>query len=600
MILPVPGKSIDVKRDYRRLPLPQILLVFAFAGQHGVAGPTDTEPSLPLEVREAELNTTWIGRIAEKYRELDKQMESLTSKQKLTVGDIQAVNAAYRLYVQIDRVAIRLSELREPAGVDIHLRVMNHHAKMKEMSQQIKSESDFQSFQSKLARDYVSEARKREKILTKVRSLAKQGKWDEADEALNTEQDFLEAGKLWLEDAVWSAVMGRFGEARREIGDKLQHAHADQNEASLKEALGDKKPNLKQESIALQRAAQSLKATPETNYLGKSCTGPQLITAAIDRWSELQREVIRYEVNYWYLKRSRDASVEQEYEAFRTQIGNLIAEVVAADAERISEDEARPLYLAHLTSIAPIVARAFDDKLHDTLRAGLDPLLEKSPQLRVEVDGYEQATEGILTWRERTATAYAKSRRKEFTNLVETYSAASQRVQPLRGLFSNVQKPGSLFDPADRLMQAVAPQMINKKVFLFQVDGSRATNQSTYSRLQGGCFASLQLNRMPSATVALLKSDLMVTDERPPLSLKAAGVIWAAENGCVDEIGADVTALEFQALAPRCLQVTASDSHLVHTSEIATQQFLEPEKQVMTRFDVHPVWYRYRYQFVGP
>ncbi|MCY2964774.1 MAG: hypothetical protein NT069_14240 [Planctomycetota bacterium] len=587
-------------RVFSRRVWPLALIVIAFGGPFCVAGPTDTEPSRPLEVREAELNTAWIGKITDKYGDLDKQMESLTSRQKLTVGDVQAVNAAYRLYVQIDRVAIRLSELREPAGVDMHLRVMNHHTKLKEMSQQIKSESDFQSFQAKLARDYISEARKREKVLTKVRSLAKQGKLDEADQTLNDEQDFLEAGKLWLDDAVWGGVMGRFGEARREIGDKVQRLHTDQNEASLKEALGDKKPNLKQESIALQRAAQSLKATPETNYLGKSCTGPQLITAALDHWSELQREVIRYEVNYWYLKKSRDASVEQEYEAFRTQIGNLIAEVVAADAERINEAEARPLYLAHVTAIAPIVARSFDDKLHDILRAGLDPLLEKSPQLRVEVDGYEQATEGILTWRERAATAYAKSRRKEFTNLVETYSAASQRVQPLRGLFSNVQKPGSLFDPADRLMQVVAPQMINKKVVLVQIDGSRASNQSTYSRLQGGCFASLQLNRMPPATVALLKSDLLVTDERPPLSLKAAGAIWAAENGCVDEIGADVTAVEFQALAPRCLQVTASDSHLVHTSEIATQQFLEPEKQVMTRFEVHPVWYRYRYQFVGP
>lgn len=585
-------------------PSPAATLVFAVSFVLAIlvpvigcpGGPTNLEPRTSLEVRDAALNTQW----GEKSEELSQTLNELMLKlaeREATVDQISTVNKAFTVQHQLDRLALRLMELREPAGVDFHLRAGASQAKLKEISAKIKADGEFQKVLNKMGREYLAEARKREKALGKVRGLARQGEWNEAEEALNGLQDELEVGRLWFEQAVFSPALKPFSDARSEINENVRRLYRDSNSESLRAALGQGRPDVTGEVDSLRLASSTLRTSPKAGYFSASLSGPEIVKQALQRCSELQQSVIRYETLHWYDRNARDSIIEQQYEAYRGQLVSLLADVIAADAERAGSEDLRPLYLAYLNVLSPVVARAFDETIEETLTHALDPLLAKSPELRAEVTGYEQATDGVLAWRRRTAEAYAKARRKEFPSMGEVYTTASRGIAPLRGLFSN-QRMGSLYDPADQLMEAVAPLLLGKKVSLTGVDASRAGEQPTTSRLQGGSFARLQVARLPPAAVDQLKADLFVREGHGPMTLRAASAIWAVENGCVEEIGAEITALQFSALAPTALRVTGTDAHLVHLSQIATQEFIEPEKQVVTQFDVYPVWYRFKYQFV--
>jgi hypothetical protein len=578
------------------------LLLAAWLAIQGavLAGPNDQDPAAALSARPTEDAVAWVAGAVEAARQLNEQLIALADR-KLAVADAPSLSQAYATAMQLQRFGKRLSDLREPAGVDFDLRAERAIERIRAWVQEVRKLPDFPRAQNELARQFLAECRKRQKGLPNVRRLAQLGKLAEADLACNTLADELQAGQLWFDTSFWSPLLKPFAETRVIFAEQLRQEWKTRDAAWLAKMLEDARPQPEPSALLseFRHAVDGLASSATISFRGKLLAGPQWVSAAFEEVERVQAAVVAYDACHWYAKGTRDRRMAQSFLALRDELPSLVAGAVVNEARRAGREEIPALYRDYVLAMAPLAARAFDEPLADSLQRALQPLLETSEELAEQVAGYRQATAGILAWRARTAEAYARARRKGVRPLEEVYLESVRAQPPLRGLMGASQKPMSLLDPADDLARAASLASVGRAVLLHKSDGSRGGAQPAASRFAGGCFALVNLARPSQAVIEALKADLFAAQSRKPLSLEAAAAIWGLENGCVEELGGQISSLQFDPLATACLAVTPADVQFIHTGPLITDQFIEPERQLCARLEVQPAWQRHKYQWVG-
>jgi hypothetical protein len=286
-----------------------------------------------------------------------------------------------------------------------------------------------------------------------------------------------------------------------------------------------------------------------------------------------------------------------------------VTKAVRADAARLGGNlaKARTRYAEYLAVLAPEVALSESNALLDELNAAVGAF-KAIPELDRELLAYEQATDPLLDWRERTAEAQAKAARNELMPLEAVFREASSQAR-LPGVGGEEQpeplkwgaKPGLVQDPVPLVRVALNAALADRGVLLkhaLPVAGSAGVSQTPLAK---GLYAELPVTPVPAPLIARLERDLLVGPKRPPLSLRAATALWGLRNGVVLEVGGRTNAVELEAPGPRWLNVAADDLAFVNAGPLVTSQVVDFERQVLARVRVQPSWYRYRYQFrAGP
>jgi len=576
------------------------MLVALAACRTGLPGPGDQEPAAPLAVRPTEDALAWVQTAAATSQKLVDQLAALADRE-VSSADAIDLNAAWATACQLQRLGKRLIDLREPAGVDFELRAERAFEQIRKRVQQVRQHADFSRVQNELARGFQGECRKRQKSLPNVKRLVQTGKLAEADEAYNKLADDLQSGQLWFDASFYAPLLKPFADTKALYAEKFRQEYKANDAAWLAKALEDATPRPDPATLLgeLRRAVDQMGTAPTVTFEGQPLTGPQWIRAAAEAVQRMQAVVTRHDVYHWYAKGVRDKRTVQGFQTLREELPGLLARGIEASVRQVEPAQIPELYLACLEALTPLASRAWDDAFVNSLERSLQPLLETSPELRERVMAYDQATSGMLAWRARTAQACARDRRKDLKPLEEVFQEAVRPNPPLRGLMGASQQPMCLMDPLDELTRVASQLAIGKGVILKKVDGSRGVARPVASRYASGCYATMLLTSPPSAVIESLKGDLLVVGDRKPLTLEAASAIWALEHGCVEELGGQTASLHFEAMTMACLSLTPDDAQFVHLGPLATDELIEPERQLCAWLEVQPAWYLYKYQFVG-
>ena len=565
-------------------------------------------PEALLAVREGSPAGELVAELEGEAERLAVTLQEL-GERKLLASDIGAMNAAYKQALRLQQAGQLLSVAREVAGADLQARGSHAVEQLKKWSTTIKGQPDFSRIQGRLTKEFISETKAREKKLNRVRSLLKQAKSEEAQVALRELFDDLAAGALWVDPSIYEAAERMFEKDQRDVDEAVKGELREKAEASLNELPERKTPDVRGLSQEIQQALTALETQETVEFRGEKRTGPELLREISRSLASLQAQIVRHDIARLYAAGTREAQAAQLFEVTRAEFPKWVTKAVRADAARLGGNlaKARTRYAEYLAVLAPEVALSESNALLDELNAAVGAF-KAIPELDRELLAYEQATDPLLDWRERTAEAQAKAARNELMPLEVVFREASSQAR-LPGVGGEEQpeplkwgaKPGLVQDPVPLVRVSLNAALADRGVLLkhaLPVAGSAGVSQTPLAK---GLYAELPVTPVPAPLIARLERDLLVGPKRPPLSLRAATALWGLRNGVVLEVGGRTNAVELEAPGPRWLNVAADDLAFVNAGPLVTSQVVDFERQVLARVRVQPSWYRYRYQFrAGP
>ncbi|MFM7159320.1 MAG: hypothetical protein ACKO3P_03000, partial [Planctomycetaceae bacterium] len=370
-------------------------------------------------------------------------------------------------------------------------------------------------------------------------------------------------------------------------------------------------PDVRALSQAIEQALTALESQATVEFQGEQRTGPELLREISRSLASLQAQIVRHDVARLYATGTREAQVAQLFDVTRAEFPKWVARATRADAARLAGNpaRARTRYAEYLSALAPEVALSETNKLLDELTAAVGAF-KSIPELDRELLAYEQATDPLLDWRERVAEAQAKAARNELLPLETVFREASSQARLASGETDGDgqgeplkwgSKPGLVQDPVPLVRGALTTALADRGVLLKHALPAAGNTGLSLTPPLKGLYAELPVTPVPATLVARLERDLLVTPNRPPLSLRAAAAVWGLRNGIVLEVGGRTNAVELEAPGPRWLKVVPDDLAFVNAGPVVTRQVVDFERQVLARVRVQPTWYRYRYQFrAGP
>lgn len=574
--------------------------VVAIAGLIGLAnlrlavaqGPSTNAPEKSLAVRPIEPLSGWIdelqtlnGRLQERLREFQNDPPKLSS--------VSDMNEAYRQTVRIARLARRLIEAREPAGLDFLARAEIAQKRLKKWSEQIRQDPEFNRVSGRIRKDFITETKSREKRLSKVRSLVRQADWEQAEQTLAELVDDLPAAGLWLDASLAQQGLEVFENDRREVNRGYARFIQDRLTRAMDELQVSQAPAVDALRQQIERAVQDYRQSPEVVYQGESLNGPALARRFFEDWSGMQLQVTRHAAVSSYRQQPRALVAEQALDSLFDRYPEWIEELARHDAQR-GGDRAVLLkkYADYIEALAPLAARAFDENRVASLQKSLAPLANH-PEIRDEIQGYRAATEVILIWRRKMADAQVATMSNEFETLDQALQKARQELTGREDAFRWNQSPGEVADPLNELIPSLGGKAENRLVRLKSVDASRDENRRGATTARGSAYGMVTIPRIPPGILAGLRRDLLVDAQHPPLTLRAAAVLWAVEQGCADEVGGQTTEVGCEAVAPAWLGLTRQNVAYLPVGSLATRDFRNLDKAICLAVTIQPTWVRY-------
>jgi len=555
-------------------------------------GASSSSPSAPLSVRETEPLPAWVSELQVLDEKIDQRLQEYTADPP-TLSSVANLNEVSTSIVRMSRLARRLSDAREAAGHDYLARAERAQKQLRKIAEVIKQDPDFPRVQAKIRKDFVTETKSREKKLGRVKSLIKQGDWEKADETLGELTDELPAASLWLDNVLIQQALDLFESDRREIVRGASKSVQERLLRGMRETLPLQPPDVEALAEMIERTVKDYQQSAEVSYRGMALRGPGLVRRFYDDWRAAQLQVTRHAALCSYMQQPRSVAAEQALEALADRLPTLIEDLARTDASRGSDRAGLlALYAGYVQSLAPIAARQFDPARTAVLQNSLSPLANHAA-IRDEVQGYRVATDAILAWRRRVAEAQSVG----LSAQSETVDQLLQKVwQSIRGgdeAFRWKETPGEAGDPLDQLIPFVTQSTVNKSIRLKSLDASRTESRMGTTIARGAAYAMVAIPKVSPPLIAGIRRELLIDEQHPPLTLRAAAALWALENACVEEVGGQITEVSCEAVAPAWLSLTESNNAYLPPGSLLTRDFRNLEKSVCLKLSIQPVWLQY-------
>jgi hypothetical protein len=570
--------------------------------------PTLKEPAGPLAVRDQEESTELFQAAFALYEQLDRdvgQMRSRMESGKLKGVKLQVLGEMECRLMQLQRAAGRLSRLGEAAGGDLVLRAAYLGNDLSAIKGAWRVVPENAQQLSGIVGPLIAQTEKRKKDLAKAEALAKEGKWEEAQEVLLRVIYELHRVGVWVDLNVrpYGAFVALEAKTEPEAVAAVVTRAADQ-------ALVDRtglKPDWQALEAQIGQATQALGSNGKADVDGQSLEGPEALASFTQRWKALHVNACRCLALDWALDhlRQTDSNASgfvSEQHRFHEQLAAALAGLIEADAGRADAAAAENLYPRYVRNVAALAALSAGSALADRLEPALQKLAERSPRLAGNVQAYALATDDLLRWRQRTAEAYAQKHRATYPPLDDRFTAAAGAQGENIGvkLISGAGPFGGQQMAAAPKIMADAESLVGQKVAVQYAMGPRANSKLRYSPVRGLTYARIPVDEQLAQAAAALADDLLVVDSAPPLTLDAAVALESAAQGDLAAAGGEIRGVGLNSLIPRFETLQDTEWGLAPLGPLnlgSGERHLGA--RVLVRCDVVLQWAQHRYFFIA-
>lgn len=519
---------------------------------------------------------------------------------------------------QLERLGPQLSIYGEPAGEDFRMRFTYLATpQWGEVVLPYASAPSSQNFVNSIRLALKKQTPTRMKTLEKLQKLVAEQKWKVAEDELYQLFDGLEAGTCFLSDQERNEIGMPFAEVRSAIDTAMRRIRSQEAAQLLGQSRSQQTPDFASHLKAFLEATAAVATSGQANWDGEQVTGPQLVEKIGSRWIEVHVASIRCRALDWAMqplfqmaganatKISPDPTsqmLQDQYSQFSTAAIEAIIALIRADAARVSGDDIARLYTAYVASLAPLARQVADEKAVKAWDSALQQFAEKSPAFAAEVKSYNAATEELLRWRARTAASLVHARSGEFPTLDKHLYDATVSKDTFLGLFP--ERPDGQLAPrllaaAPAILTVATPRLMGKQATAFDVVRVSPTSTSSIARYRARTYANVPAGLDLSAQVSALKSDLLIGEQSPALTLAAATSAHSAERGDLAAVGGELVGHHLEGLITRFAALSTAASVLVPLGVLPTEDIKQPLlPQMLMRFDIKPAWVQHEHFYV--
>ncbi len=563
-------------------------------------GPSLSDPLATLPSRGGKGNQPPYGRALAALEEAQNGLAEIEAKIEsgtLSPKHLLEVGRAHVAAQQAQRWGYRLQFWAEPAGYDIAHRARLIDERIRKIQERMRANVEVELRLRRGIPVLEREAVKRSKQLKKVEQLCQQGNWSRADDELTHHLDTLETMACWYDDDHRNHVLRFFLKLEQQINKEILRPIHDEAKAELASLRSDPRPKMT-ELLALAKAAgNSVRTSGGATLNGADLPGPQAVLALVGMWGEVQLAALRERALAWTMSQLPDpvslatlpaddaVALEKDYDEFANSFAAELVQLVRADAANATAGDCRDRYLAYLGvlgQVSPLIAAT---PLLKDVEPALTELAAKSPEFAQEVSAYRRATSPLLKWRARVSQAQVQVR-------LGNYPPLDQKVR------QDLQPTGDpnlmLRVPVSVTMSKLAESLSDQKVSVSDVVATSEPTGSAISRLDRRMFAKLPLTDVGHAT-SLLRVELLVHEEAPPLSLEAALAIFSADQNWFTHAGGEVTSAEFGSLTARFEFIGPTDWGLVRLGPLPKETDKEFARLLVVSAELRPAWVAHQY-----
>jgi hypothetical protein len=518
---------------------------------------------------------------------------------------------------QLERLGAQLKIYGEPAGADFSMR-FSYLATPQwwDVVTPYAAAPSSQKFVNSIRLAVKKQTPARMKTLERLQKMVAEQKWQAAEDELYRLFDGLEAGTCFLSDKEREEIESPFGEVKAAIDTAMRRIRSQEAAQLLGQSRAEQTPDFASHTTAFREATAAIAATGQANWDGEQVTGPQLVEKIGVRWTEVHVACLRCRALDWAMQPlfqmaganatriSSDPTsqtLQQDYAQFSSTCIESIVSVLRADAARVSGEDVAELYVAYLNSLAPLARQVADENAVKAWDVALRQLAARSPAFDAEVKSYDAATQELLRWRARTAASITQARSGEFQTLDKHLYDATVSKNPFLGLFP--ERPDGQLAPrllasAPAILTVATPRLMGKQATAFDVVRVSPTSSSAIARYRARTYAKVLAGLDLSAQVSALKSDLMIGERSPALTLATATSVHSAERGDLAAVGGEIGGHHLEGLITRFAALPTPASVLVPLGVLPTEDLKQPLlSQTLMRFDVKPVWVQHEHFF---
>lgn len=470
---------------------------------------------------------------------------NLAKQGPLTEFPIGEISKAHVANLMLGRIADELELLHEPAYADLRANHTNFTAMIAAivgLLQQMPAYAEGPVRQA-LEKSFANE----QKRIPSIKKLIMSKRFLEADKEIYGCVDRMELTALWLAKER-RGVTQPFLSLRLPYGEPMK---AEKIAETMKVFEEQKKlyPTEGFDLVTRVRGAGTQLSTGATaTWGGESLSGPRILSAIYAEWQQTLPRLIRMQAITSAVEHpaNSNAKVHQQidYSTFTPELTKAIGGMIEADVQDCTAEEAPDLYISYVKEMAPLAAESKSAEFQDHMQRSLDKLLKLNPDFAKTVTKYNNATVKHLEWRAKIAAAQADIITEGAPDVSQAVHDAFMEAGTFRGFVGR--QDAAAYRPISPVMITLRKRshlLLDRAVKVPQVRQSPGVSDSLYLPYDGRISGKIPMPAKTAALekeIALLKLDLLIGENAPPLTLPAATALWRAEHGAWNSVGAVV------------------------------------------------------------
>ncbi len=515
---------------------------------------------------------------------------------------------------QLRRLAEQLDILGETAGVDYRMRADALFRTTSDIIDAFRGNpvTARQMDKVRVALKKQEPARARE--IEKLTKMAREGKWEATEAALYKYLDQLGVATACLSNPEKIQIYTPFGEVRGAVDQAMRQARTSQAKNLITARRQAEAPDFAGVLQDIRAAAESLASAGTATVDGVAMSGPESVTVFGTRWAEAQVKTIRCRTLDWLLANSMEmydgtqetpgtSNIVTEFGQFNRAMQEGLANLIDADAQRVSGADAVSLYVDYLRAFAPLVRRSANQGLAPAIAPALQRLAGKAPQFPAEVAAYAQATDDLLRWRARVARNRAVAHADRYPAIDRLMFDATTSREDYVGLYPvqrSTVNAATLLASAPEVMARPLEELPGKQAHALDIVRLGGNGPVAIARYRLRSYVNVPAPLDLAAETDALKFDLMVSESLPPLSLLAAVAVDSAERGDLAAVGGTIANQYLESLATRFAALPTAASVLTPLGAVPPEQAgTGYRSQVLMRFDLEPTWAQHDFFFAN-
>ena len=589
--------------------------VACLCGNSDSADPSTTDPTPPIAIH------GFMEEAKKIFADAVKDDEACTKLyQQMKKGGPKADSVGKQsMHVKrLLRLSERLNDLGEPASAEFRMRFAIHEKERVEAFHAFASTPPAQQMRVKAIASLQKNLPKRLKKIEEVFSKAKQNPI-EAQEILDAAYDEYEsvAGILSAPERM------PFSEMIEATGRMSQIASAHRRQLVHEAITAASSAMVKELDQFLTKCTATIGALQagNVNWDGKSLTGPEFVNemmrTGFATQARLQRIIALQHINR--KPSNNDLSLESNSgnenangidPSWSAQLNRLKAGLGEAAVQIIDRDtlglNANDLILRlgdYVNILGKYSHRVANDDWNNAFDAAILKAAKRVPEAEKTVRSYHEVTNEFLKWKERFASKQEFMLSENAKPLGRVIERATPRTDFIPGYFRIV--PNSISYPLffSSTMEALPLLGKNLGKDATAVVGSvvRLDSDSPVwlSRMDNFIYAKLASDFYKPDYASKLRSELMIDDSKPPLSVRAASAVYTAERGDNLTVGGIITEVFAEGSLMRMISMKENAAPFSGIDVPVSLSIDQPTNQVSLRAAVSPKWFRHRYFVVS-